>query len=90
MDRGGSTFGLSVANATNGADRAGTYVAASSRHHRDPLDPRPGQGWAHGRTVTGIPQAFAVDGTRIYGADDRGIAFTDDVGTTWMVLTANR
>ncbi|MBX3196204.1 MAG: hypothetical protein KF727_14030 [Microbacteriaceae bacterium] len=42
--------------------------------------------WVHGRTVQGVPQAFAVDGDRIYIADDRGIAYTDDAGVTWVVL----
>lgn len=49
----------------------------------------PGQEWAHGHTITGTPQAFAVDGTRIYVADDRGIAITDDAGATWTVLTVH-
>ena len=42
--------------------------------------------WVHGRTVTGAPQAFAFEGDRIYIADDRGIAITDDAGATWTVL----
>lgn len=42
--------------------------------------------WDHGHTVTGTPQAVAVDGARIYVADDRGIAFTEDAGATWIVL----
>jgi len=46
-----------------------------------------GQEWVHGHTVTGTPQAFAVDGTRLYVADDRGIAYTEDAGATWVVLT---
>ena len=47
----------------------------------------PGQQWVRGETVTGTPQALALDGTRIYVADDRGIAVTDDAGATWTVLT---
>jgi hypothetical protein len=46
----------------------------------------PGQEWVHGHTVTGTPQALALAGTRIYVADDRGIALTDDAGATWTVL----
>lgn len=45
-----------------------------------------GQGWVHGHTVEGTPQALAVDGSRLYVADDRGIAYTDDAGATWVVL----
>lgn len=49
----------------------------------------PGQDWEHGHTVTGTPQAVAVDGARIYIADDRGIAVTEDAGATWIVLEVN-
>jgi len=49
----------------------------------------PGQDWAHGHPVTGTPQAMAVDGARIYVADDRGIAVTEDAGATWIVLDVN-
>lgn len=45
-----------------------------------------GQDWVQGQTVEGTPQAFAVDGGRIYVADDRGIAYTEDAGATWVVL----
>ncbi len=45
-----------------------------------------GGDWVHGHTVKGTPQAFAIDGDRLYVADDRGIAYTDDVGATWIVL----
>ncbi len=48
-----------------------------------------GQEWVQGNTVTGTPQAFAVEGARIYVADDRGIAVTDDAGATWTVLTVH-
>jgi hypothetical protein len=44
------------------------------------------QEWIRGATVSGTPQALAVDGGRIYVADDRGIAVTDDAGATWTVL----
>jgi len=47
----------------------------------------PGREWVHGDTVIGTPQAFTIAGTRIYVADDRGIALTDDAGATWTVLT---
>jgi hypothetical protein len=46
--------------------------------------------WVHGHTVQGIPQAFAVDGERIYVADDRGVAYTDDAGATWTVVAVTR
>ena len=46
----------------------------------------PGEDWTQGQTVEGTPQAFAVDGARIYVADDRGIVYTDDAGATWVVL----
>ena len=49
----------------------------------------PGQDWVQGHTVTGTPQAFAIDGTRIFVADDRGIAITDDAGATWTVLSVH-
>ena len=48
-----------------------------------------GQEWVPGGTVAGAPQAFAVDGIRIYVADDRGIAVTNDAGATWTVLTVH-
>jgi hypothetical protein len=46
----------------------------------------PGQDWTHGHTIEGVPQAFTVDGSRIFVADDRGIAYTDDAGKSWIVL----
>jgi len=46
--------------------------------------------WARGGTVTGTPQALTLDGARLYVADDRGIAFTDDAGETWTVVTVLR
>lgn len=48
---------------------------------------QPGQAWTHHHTVTGTPQALAVDGSQIYVADDRGIAVTEDAGGTWKMLT---
>lgn len=45
-----------------------------------------GQDWVRGGTVTGTPQAFTVQGSRIFVADDRGIAYTDNAGATWTVL----
>lgn len=42
--------------------------------------------WIPGLTVQGTPQAFAVDGERLYVADDRGIAYTEDAGATWTLL----
>ncbi|MGV3714042.1 F510_1955 family glycosylhydrolase [Pseudolysinimonas sp.] len=47
-----------------------------------------GQEWVSGGTTTGTPQAFAVDGRRIYVADDRGIAVTENAGATWTILEA--
>lgn len=49
----------------------------------------PEQEWVSGGTVTGTPQAFAIDGIRIYVADDRGIVVTDDAGATWTVLSVH-
>lgn len=48
--------------------------------------------WVSGGAVTGTPQALTISGDRIFVADDRGIAFTDDVGETWTILdvTENR
>ena len=46
--------------------------------------------WVRGGTVSGTPQAVAVSGERLYVADDRGIAFTDDDGTTWTVVDLSR
>lgn len=45
-----------------------------------------GEDWVHGHTVEGTPQAFAVDGARLYVADDRGISYTDNAGATWVAL----
>ncbi len=46
--------------------------------------------WTTSGTVTGMPQAIAFGTDRIYVADDRGIAFTKDKGTTWTVLALRR
>lgn len=43
--------------------------------------------WVRGGAVTGVVRAFTSHDGRIYVADDRGIAFTDDDGATWTVLT---
>lgn len=49
---------------------------------------RPSGGeWAMGGAVTDQVQALSVVGTRLYVADDRGVALTDDLGATWVVLT---
>lgn len=42
--------------------------------------------WSEGGHVAGAPQAFATVGGRVYVADDRGIAITDDLGSTWTVV----
>ncbi|MCC6270894.1 MAG: hypothetical protein IT190_06425 [Microbacteriaceae bacterium] len=46
-----------------------------------------GDVWATGGTVTGAPQSIAAGSDRIFVADDRGIAFTENNGATWTVLT---
>lgn len=61
-----------------GVDTSGTVWTRSA-----------GQTWTSGGAVEGTPQALAVDGTRIFVADDRGISSTDDVGATWTVLTVH-
>ena len=58
-----------------GVDTAGTLWTRAA-----------GEDWVRGNTVTGTPQAFTVQGSRIFVADDRGIAYTDDAGTTWTLL----
>ena len=45
-----------------------------------------GRAWVRGGTVEGIPQALTTDENRVYVADDRGIAFTDDGGASWTVM----
>lgn len=46
-----------------------------------------GLGWVRGGAVTGTAAAIAIDGSRVFVADDRGIAFTDDAGSRWTVIT---
>ena len=46
--------------------------------------------WVRGGALTGVAQALTSSGGRVYVADDRGIAFTDDDGATWSVLTLTR
>ncbi|MEQ1734900.1 MAG: hypothetical protein ABL886_00550 [Rhodoglobus sp.] len=66
------------------ADRTGTTAGVDTTGS---LWIRPlGGEWVRGSTVAGAPQAFAVDGERLYVAADRGIAYTDDNGATWVVL----
>jgi hypothetical protein len=50
----------------------------------------PGQSWVQGGSVTGTAQALAAEGHRIYVADDRGIALTDNGGTSWLVLKVHK
>lgn len=45
-----------------------------------------GANWVPGRTVDGTPQALAIDGERLYIADDRGIIYSDDAGASWAVV----
>jgi hypothetical protein len=42
--------------------------------------------WEKGGQVDGAPQAFTAALGRIYVADDRGIAMSTDLGSTWTVL----
>lgn len=42
--------------------------------------------WVPGGTVTGAPQAMTIAGNRLYVADDRGIAMSEDWGASWTVL----
>ena len=44
------------------------------------------ESWVSGGTVSGTPQALTVFGDRIFVADDRGIAFSDDIGVSWTIL----
>ena len=43
--------------------------------------------WVVGEKITGTPEAMAIEGKRIFVADERGIAFTDDACVTWTVLS---
>ena len=84
---GGMTFTLDPAAPALylvAADRQGTLAGIDTT---GTLWTRsPGQDWNQGGTVSGTPQAVAADGARIFVADDRGIAFTEDAGATWVVL----
>ncbi len=42
--------------------------------------------WVSGGAVSGTPGALTISGDRIFVADERGIAFTDDIGETWTIL----
>lgn len=66
------------------ADRSGTLAGVDTAGNI--WKHTSGGEWARGGPATGTTQAFAVDGDRIYVADDRGISLTDDVGATWTVL----
>lgn len=46
--------------------------------------------WVRGRPLTGVAQALTSHDGRMYVADARGIAFTDDDGATWKVLTPTK
>ena len=70
------------------ADRAGTLAGIDTSGN---VWARGAEGtWTKGGSVTGTPQAFTVEGNRLYVADDRGISVTDDAGATWTVLSAHR
>ena len=51
---------------------------------------RTGGTWVRGGAVTGPVQAFTSHDGRVYVADRRGIAFTDDDGATWTVLISTK
>ena len=46
--------------------------------------------WVRGGRVAGVAQAFASHDGRVYVADDRGIAFTEDDGATWIGLKSTK
>lgn len=46
--------------------------------------------WVRGGAASGVVQAFTSHDGRIFVADDRGLAFTDDNGATWTVLTPTK
>jgi hypothetical protein len=66
------------------ADKSGTLAGVDTAG--DIWKRASGKEWTKGGPVTGTTQAFAVDGDRIYVADDRGISLTNDAGATWTVL----
>jgi hypothetical protein len=88
---GGLTFRLEPTPPTLylvAADEAGTMAGVDTT---GTLWTRIPEGeWVHGRTIEWTPQAVAVEGHRIYVADDRGIAFTDDIGVSWVVLAIGK
>ncbi|MEO6941701.1 MAG: sialidase family protein [Terrimesophilobacter sp.] len=67
------------------ADQAGTLAGVDV--HGNVWTRDAGGLWTTRGAVTSTPQALAVNGKRIYVADDRGIAFSDDKGETWTILT---
>jgi photosystem II stability/assembly factor-like uncharacterized protein len=72
------------------ADKESTLVGVDTS---GTLWTRPaGQNWTAGHTLTGTGavQALAVDGTRIFVANDRGITFTDNVGATWTNMKVHK
>ncbi|MET4705921.1 hypothetical protein ABIB54_003427 [Frigoribacterium sp. UYMn621] len=74
------------------ADKESTLVGVDTS---GTLWTRPaGQNWSAGHTLTGTGtgtvQALAVDGARIFVADDRGITFTDNVGATWTSMKVHK
>ena len=69
------------------ADRAGTLAGIDTSGN---VWARRADGtWTKGGQVSGTPQALAVDGNRLFVADDRGISVTDDAGATWTALSAH-
>lgn len=46
--------------------------------------------WVRGGPVSGTPQAFTDSGDRLYVADDRGIAFSEDNGESWTIIKVSR
>lgn len=66
------------------ADQAGQLAGVDTKGNLWMSDT--GGIWVAGGHATDKPEALAVDGKRIYIADDRGISFTEDQGATWTVL----
>lgn len=70
---------LSISSETNvltGIDTSGVVWSQDST-----------DAWVRGGEISGTAHAIGISGNRLYVADDRGIAFSDDVGMTWTVLT---
>lgn len=86
-DDDGTTFTVDVSAPALyliAADRAGLLAGVDTTGN---IWARGADGtWTMGGVGTGIPEAFGVDGDRIYVADDRGIALTENSGATWIVL----